>query len=39
LWKDFFVALTLYDTFDSEPPSPDADRNDVGVVISLGWSY
>ena len=35
LWKDFFVALNLYDTFDSEPPSPDADRNDVGVVISL----
>ena len=39
LWKDFFVALNLYDTFDSEPPSPDAERNDVGVVISLGWSY
>jgi hypothetical protein len=39
LWKDFFVALNLYDTFDSVPPSPDADRNDVGVVVSIGWSY
>ena len=39
LWKDFFVAFNVYDTFDSAPPSPGADRNDVGVVISLGWSY
>jgi hypothetical protein len=39
LWKDFFVALNLYDTFDSVPPSPGADRNDVGVVTSIGWSY
>lgn len=39
LLKDFFVALNLFDTFDSEPPNTDADRNDVGVVISLGWSY
>ena len=39
LWKDFFVALNLYDTFDSVPPSPGADRNDVGVVMSIGWSY
>ncbi len=39
LWKDFFVAFNVYDTFDSLPPSPDAARNDVGVVISVGWSY
>jgi hypothetical protein len=39
LLKDFFVALNLFDTFDSDPPNPDADRNDIGVVISLGWSY
>jgi Protein of unknown function, DUF481 len=39
LWKDFFVALNLYDTLDSRPPNPDADRNDVGVVLSIGWSY
>lgn len=39
LWKDFFAALNIYDTFDSRPPSPDASRNDVGIVISLGWSY
>ena len=39
LWKDFFVALNLYNTFDSRPPNPDADTNDVGVVLSIGWSY
>jgi hypothetical protein len=39
LFKDFFVALNLYDTFDSAPPNPDAARNDVGVVASIGWSY
>jgi hypothetical protein len=39
LWKDLFVALNLYDTFDSMPPSPGADRNDVGVVTSIGWSF
>ena len=39
LVKDFFVSLNLFDTFDSAPPSPDAARNDVGIVASLGWSY
>jgi hypothetical protein len=38
-WKDFFVALNLFDTFDSRPPSAGADRNDVGVVVSIGWTY
>jgi len=39
LIKDLFVALTLYNTFDSRPPNPAADTNDVGVVASIGWSY
>jgi hypothetical protein len=39
LLKDFFVALNLFDTFDNRPPNPEADRNDVGVVVSVGWSY
>ena len=39
LWEDAFVSLNLFDTFDSAPPSPDAKRNDVGVVISVGWSF
>ncbi len=39
VWKDFFLALDAYDTFDSAPPNLSAARNDVGVVFSVGWSY
>ena len=39
LWKDFFVALTLFTTYDSRPPNPSADTSDVGVVASIGWTY
>jgi len=39
LWKDFFVSLNVYDSFDSAPPQPTSSRNDVGVSVSLGWSY
>lgn len=39
LWKDLFVSLNLYNTFDSRPPNPAADTNDVGLVASVGWSY
>jgi hypothetical protein len=39
LWKDFFASFTLYNTFDSRPPNPSADQNDIGFVFSLGWSY
>ena len=39
LLPDFFVALTLYNSYDNRPPNALADRNDVGVVASIGWSY
>lgn len=39
LWKDFFASLTFFNTFDSRPPNPSADQNDIGVVFSVGWSY
>ncbi|HET6617819.1 MAG TPA: DUF481 domain-containing protein [Gemmatimonadota bacterium] len=39
IWKDLFVALNLYDTYDSEPPNPEASTNDVGVMLSIGWNY
>jgi len=37
--KDFFLAINMFDTFDSRPPTPDAAKNDVGVSFSIGWSY
>jgi hypothetical protein len=39
LLKDLFVALTLYNSYDSRPPNASADRNDVGIVASVGWTY
>jgi len=39
LLKDFFLAINLFDTFDSQPPSPDAAKNDIGISLSIGWSY
>jgi Protein of unknown function, DUF481 len=39
VWKDFFVALNVFDTFDSRPPNPTAETNDVGTVLSIGWTY
>ena len=39
IWKDVFLALSVFDTFDSRPPTAEADRNDVGVVLSFGWTY
>ena len=38
-WKDLFVALTVYNTYDNRPPNPASDTNDVGVVASIGWTY
>jgi len=37
--KDFFLALSVYEKFDSRPPTAEAMRNDVGVVTSVGWSF
>jgi hypothetical protein len=39
LWKDFYVSFSLYNTFDSRPPNPAADTNDIGIVTSIGWTY
>jgi hypothetical protein len=39
LFKDFFVSVSGYNTFDSRPPNPTFASNDVGVVLSVGWSY
>ena len=38
-FKDFFVAVNGFNSFDSRPPNPEAANNDVGVVWSIGWSY
>jgi hypothetical protein len=39
LWGDFSFSIDVFDTFDSQPPDPNALRNDTGVVTSVGWTY
>jgi hypothetical protein len=39
LWRNFSFSIDVFDSFDSDPPSADADRNDAGVVTSIGWTY
>ena len=39
VWKDLFVALNLYNTYDNRPPNPTANTNDVGIMLSIGWTY
>jgi len=39
VWKDVFIAVTLFDTFDNRPPNAESAKNDVGVTLSFGWSY
>jgi hypothetical protein len=36
--KDFMAGITLFDKFDSRPPS-SAAKNDYGVTFSVGWIF
>ena len=36
---DLFWDITLYNSYDSDPPSLDADQNDFGVRTSVGWEF
>ena len=39
LWKDFFVVAERLQHLRQPPAQPEANTNDVGVVLSIGWSY
>lgn len=36
---DFFVNLTGYVSYDSEPPSAEASKSDYGTVFGIGYSF
>lgn len=38
LVKDLYWGLHIYENFDSKPPVK-ADKNDLGVSSSLGWTF
>jgi hypothetical protein len=37
--KDFTVGTTVYYSYDSRPPTEDARKHDVGVTLSVGWTF
>jgi hypothetical protein len=39
VWKDLYVSINLFDSFDSKPPNTAFDTNDFGIVFSIGWTY
>jgi hypothetical protein len=39
LVKDFYATLRGYESYDSEPATADAAKNDYGLTFALGWSF
>jgi Protein of unknown function, DUF481 len=39
LIDDLYLDLSIYHSYDSEPPSEDAATDDYGIVTSLGYSF
>lgn len=37
--KDFSIGFSIYNSFDSDPPSEDARKNDVGLSLTIGWTF
>ncbi len=37
--KDFTVGFSIYDSYDSRPPTEGARRNDVGLSLTIGWTF
>jgi putative salt-induced outer membrane protein YdiY len=38
LIEDLFIELSVYDTYDSDPPT-EGEKNDYGIVTSLGYTF
>lgn len=39
IFRDLYWSLTVYETFDSDPPSESSRKNDFGITTSIGWSF
>jgi len=37
--EDLFWQLSFYDSYDSDPIVVDAEKNDYGIITSLGWDF
>ena len=39
LWRDFYIAGSFYDSYDNRPPASSTLKNDVGMTLTLGWTF
>ena len=39
LWRDFTMALSAYNSYDNRPPTEGAEKNDIALSFSLGWTF
>jgi len=39
LIKDFYLTLSLFERYDSRPPSETAAKSDFGTTLSISWSF
>jgi hypothetical protein len=39
MFKDFSLGFSIYNSYDSEPPTEDARKNDVGLTLTIGWTF
>ena len=39
LIKDFFLTVSIFERFDSRPPSETAAKSDFGTTLSISWSF
>lgn len=37
--KDFTIGFSMYDSYDSKPPGEGSRRNDVGLSLTVGWTF
>lgn len=37
--KDFTVGFSIYNSYDSDPPTDEARKNDVGLSLTIGWTF
>jgi hypothetical protein len=39
LVKDFFLTVSVFERYDSRPPSETAAKSDFGTTLSITWSF
>ena len=37
--SDFYVSISVFDTYDSQPPTAGASKNDWGPVLAIGYNF